>query len=94
MATHRSKPREIEAWQVVAPLPIEQTGAFPQWLIAAIADGIIVFTDENTGDGTILNETHGSEINFKDTDWIIFNGPEDIYPCTDEEFQQRYERIE
>lgn len=92
MAKYRSIPRDTEAYQIIAPIDMEQTGAFPSWFIELIGEGIIV-CDETTGDGTVINEAHG-EMSFKDGDWIIFNGATDVYPCIDDEFQKRYEKVE
>lgn len=92
MAKYRTKPRETEAWQVISPVDTETTGAIPAWVIELIASGTLII-DETTGDGTVLNAQHG-QVDFKDGDWLIFNGAEDTYPCIDDEFQKRYELVE
>lgn len=86
---YRSKPTEIMAWQYTVGAGSEVTSAYPQWLLRAIADNTISFRDDNTG-GTIKHERHGI-LEFSDTDYIIFNGEDDIYACRDDKFRERYE---
>lgn len=44
--------------------------------------------------GNVYNKIHNSWIEFTNTDWLIYsNGPDDIYPCVDEQFQKKYEPI-
>lgn len=86
----RKNPVTIEAWQFLANEQGDETKEYPQWLMTAINDGTIAFDDL---DGTIIHESHGT-LTFKDTDWIIFGSPTDIYPCKDETFVKIYSEVD
>lgn len=97
MAVYQTKSRQIVAIQCISPDNYGPDDTAPTWFIMAYADMIItlpVLSEDGEPDkpGTIANANHGT-LSFNVGDWLIYNGPDDIYPCTNEEFLRRYERV-
>lgn len=80
----KSNPVEIEAWRW------DCGELAPDWLALAEKDDRVRFGNLQLKFG--VTYSRGNVILFKEGDWLIYNGPDDIYPCDQETFNQRYER--
>jgi len=84
----KSKPVEIEAWREGCGEPI------PGWVYILMRDNQVILTHHPRILPQVFNAKHGTWIQFShDTDWLIYNGPDDIYPCDEETFERKYEVV-
>lgn len=81
----KSKVIEIQAWRWDCGEPM------PEWLVRAEKDYRVRFRNNRKLGSTYAN---GNMIFFREDDWLIYNGPDDIYPCNDETFKRKYEAID
>lgn len=87
----KTKPIEIEAWRYDCGEPM------PDILVKALETNILrIPVDDGEGFlvGRVYNKIHSAWLFYARNDWLIYsNVPDAIYPCTDEQFQKKYERI-
>lgn len=84
--TFMTKPMIVQAFKI-SDLESIHTIAMPGWLFPAIADGTICVTDNTVA-------TKQGRVAFRpSTDWLIRLDDGEIYPCSDEVFQRKYETV-
>jgi len=84
----KTKQIEIEAWREGCGEPM------PEVLLFHSEDALLEFPISSMSWGRVYNGTLDSWIDFSHDDWLIYsNGADDIYPCTDEQFQKKYEMV-
>jgi hypothetical protein len=89
---------EIEAHRyIAAEANGDATQVIPEWFLRAVADGTIEQEQKRDGRNflTIHDRTnnHGDLI-ANDGDWVMRGVNGELYPCTNEVFEQTYERID
>lgn len=91
MSRYRSKPAIVEAFQWNG----QPQSEWPEWARKATQEDnfpLEAQIDENGSALRINHPAHGSlRVNLGD--WIIRVNEDDIYPCSDEVFQKRWEEI-
>lgn len=80
-----SKPVVVQAFRL-CDLNGTTTHRIPSWLMPAITDGTINVK------GMQVNTRQGP-VKFKEDDWLIRLEDGEIYPCSDEVFQKKYEQL-
>ncbi len=92
MAKFRKKPVVIEAYQFHNRVG---TDARPDWLLAAVSEGVVKFVDWQQGNPDHLEITTLEGVMRADVDdWIIKGIKGEFYPCKNDVFEQSYERVE
>lgn len=86
------EPEVIEAVKFDSKASVEETDVYPTWLIAAVADKLIV-VDESNPHGVGVWTARGF-VECDDGDWIIRDSSGDIEISTDEEFNKFYESVD
>jgi hypothetical protein len=95
----RKLAKEIEAHRFIAAEVRGETTQVlpPEWFLTAFNDGTIEYGTKRDGSGflTIHDKVnnHGDLI-ANDGDWIMRGVNGELYPCTNDVFEQTYERIE
>lgn len=88
--TYRSRVVEIEAFQyIVGTEEDQQTLAYPAWLLRALGDGTLVVMDDNSLKVTTLE----GDVRIRDTDWICKGTEDELYPCKDSIFRNKYDKV-
>jgi len=81
----KTKPIEVEAWREGCGEPT------PEWFNDFVISGPVHGLPDNISQ--VWNKNHNSWVDFGPTDWLIYNGPDDILPCDEETFEKKYEVV-
>ncbi|WCD44280.1 hypothetical protein Tiera_024 [Polaromonas phage Tiera] len=87
---YKTKPVEIEAFRLS---PEGHTQAIPQWFFKATADGTLHAKANPDRDIHFCNTRQGP-VQVNSGDYLIRLEDGEIYPCSEEVFNKKYEKIE
>lgn len=85
---YKSKPVEIDAWQVESLEGTHTRRLPPSWVFEALATKQVVSTPKGL---CIYSNEHASVLHAENGDWLIKGTEGELYPCVDSVFQRKYE---
>lgn len=84
---YKTKPVIVEAIKLPTSDDITKV---PAWCVEALTSGTI-FADASAGDTKVT--TKQGPVTINEGDWLIRLDDGEIYPCADEVFQKKYEKL-